>query len=115
MTGEALAVHDGVDAHGVGIGAGGCAHHNDLPADMLADIVVGVLHAHDIGLHGDDVDVLIVHGVDAAAVDHIEGELLVQGGVIGHVGLFQAHLLGDLAGSFFAPLIVLDGQFMVSP
>ena len=34
---------DGVDAHGVGVGAGGSAHHNDLPADVLAYIVVGVL------------------------------------------------------------------------
>ena len=107
---EALPVHDGVDAHGVGVGARGRADEHQLPAEVAADVVVDLLHGHDAALHGLDLDVLVVHRVDAGAVDHVEGEILVQLHGTGHVGLLKAHLPGQLPGGLHAPLVVLHRQ-----
>ena len=110
VTGEALTVHDGVDTDGMSVSTGGSTHHDDLAADVLLDILVGLLHGHDVRLDGHNMDVIIVDAVDTATVDHVEGELLVQSLVESHVGLFQTHLLGDLAGSLLTLSVILDGQ-----
>ena len=110
VAGEALAVHDGVDAHGVGVGTGGGAHDHHLAAQVLLQELVVLVHVH--GLVGDGLhhDLVVVDGVGQRAVDHIEGEVLVQLLAQGHVGVGQAHLLGDEHGSGRAAVVVLHRQ-----
>ena len=110
MACKALAVHDCIDSDGVRIGAGGSADHDDLPAEMLANIFVGFCHAHGFLFNGLHMDVLIVNGMHNAAVNNIECELLVQRLCKRNVGFFNAHFADELACSFHALFIVLNGK-----
>ena len=46
VAGIAFHVHDGIDTHSVSIRAGAGTHNDNLTADMLADILVALVHVH---------------------------------------------------------------------
>ena len=107
---EALAVHDRVDADGVGVGAGGGPHHDDLAPDVLPDVGVDLLHLHRLVLDGLHLNFRVIDGVGAGAVHDVKRESLVQRPGVGHVRLADAHLLAEQPRGLHALFVVGDGQ-----
>ena len=91
MAGIALHVHDGINTHRVGIGTCRSAHDDDLAADVLLDVLVGLVHVHRVALHLGDINGRIVHRVGAAAIAVEEGEARGQLLVEDHTGILQTH------------------------
>ena len=84
VSGEALHVHDGVDAHGVGVRARGGAYHYQRTAYLLAYEVIGLVHVPLRALYLGHMDGGIVHGVRTRAVAVEKGEALGQFLMVDH-------------------------------
>ncbi|MNY00444.1 hypothetical protein D3C86_1329360 [compost metagenome] len=99
---EALHVHDGVDAHGMGVGAGAGAYDRELAPEFLFDQVVDLSHVHDRELGAGDVDAGEVDGLGAGGVHDEEGHRRVDGLHRHDRRILEAHAeheaLGGLVG-----------------
>ena len=74
MTCVAFHVHDSVDTNGVGISTGAGTDGDDFAPDMLADVLVGLVHIHHRGFHLGNVDGGIIYRVYGGTIAVEEGE-----------------------------------------
>ena len=96
VSGEALHVHDRVDAYGVRVALDGGAHDSQLAPQLVLDECVDGVVVHFL-----DLEVVALHlvGVDAgvgAAVSDEEGEAGVDGLALGYAYVVEAELLDVL-------------------
>jgi hypothetical protein len=97
----ALHVEDRVDADRVRVEPGRGAHDDQFPADLLADNLVDFVHALELGLDLEHVDLGEIDRVVHRAVADEKAEALGRLFHRDDLDVVEAHLAHDLARGFF--------------
>ena len=80
----------------MGVCAGAGANDDNLPTNILLDILVGFIHIHHIRLNFRDIYAAIVHSMCATPVAVEECESRCQLLIIHHTRIFKTHALHKL-------------------